>query len=116
MTGTCLPNDATAQRFVRAFQTIVTPTTANEIALQSNLGLSSVTPALVSVVSSATVCTAAANAVNAIITTKRSNYPLYVIALGTSYGVSFAPDGTPGPGFAYVFDSTWNLVRLVMMF
>jgi hypothetical protein len=113
VTGTCLPNDSTAARLVDFFRAVLKPESANDTALRGVLGLSTVTPAQVSVVLSAPICDSAATAVNTIITTKRRNYPLYVISLGSSYGVAFAPDGSPGPEFAYVFDANWHLVELI---
>ena len=116
ITGTCLPNDEYAQRLVSFFQQIVTPTNSHEIDLKKTLGLSKVSSSQVSVANTASACTSAAVAVDKVITTKRANYPLYVIALGPSFGVSFATEGSRAPGFAYVFDRKWHFKAIVLTF
>lgn len=116
VTGTCLPNDSTAARLVDFFKAILSPTTISDTVVRRKLGLTTVSANQVSVITAEPACTSAAVAVDANIDTKRTNYPLYVIALGSKYGVSFARDPGHGPGFAYVFDANWNLVRIINTF
>jgi len=98
------------------FRAIVAPTTKSDTVVRSKLGLAKVSPTEVAADTTAASCTAAAVAVNAIITTKRANYPLHVIALGKLHGAAFAPESGPGREFAYVFDESWHLVRIVTTF
>jgi hypothetical protein len=98
------------------FRAVVSPTTKSDSAVRRKLGLANVSPTEVAADTTAASCTAAAVAVNAVITTKRANYPLHVIALGRLYGVAFAPESGPGRNFAYVFDESWHLVRIVTTF
>lgn len=116
VTGTCLSNDTYGQRLVSFFQQIVTPANSYQSALTDTLGIASVSSSQVSLVTTASTCDAAAAAVDSIITTKRTNYPIYVISLGPSFGVSFATEGSTAPGFAYVFDSTWHFKGIVKTF
>jgi hypothetical protein len=115
-TGTCLPDDSTAFRLVSFFKAILTPTTPSDTVIRRKLGLTNVSPSAVNVITSEPTCTSAAVAVDSHVDTKRTNYPLYIISVGSMYGVSFAPEPGHGPGFAFVFDGNWDLIGMINTF
>lgn len=114
--GTCRPADDMSARLVNYLKSVVTPTTAADSALQASLGLTGVTAAQVTYVTDAGTCTKAAAAMNKLAQVPEPQYALYVVQVGTSYGVVDptwdAGEWTP----TVVFTSAWKLRKTLLAF
>jgi hypothetical protein len=107
-TGTCASKDTTSARLIAGFTTMVTKTTLAATIERKGLGITNVTPSQIVLVTDKSICTKAAVAMDAITTEKRARYKLYVVTLGTSYGVLDNTVVAPGYALAYVFDHNWK--------
>lgn len=110
ITGTCAPRDATSDRLIATFKSIVTRATLAGTVIRSTLGLTDVTPSQILPVTDKTTCTKAADAMYAQVPAKHTSYTLYVVTLGTSYGVLDNTITEPGKSLAYVFDRNWKYI------
>lgn len=110
--GTCAPRDARSERLVANFKAFVGKNDMGGTIEKTTMGVKAVTPAQVALVADKAICAKAAEAFDKrlIPALKRPTYALYVVTLGSSYGVE---DTTlPQAGFetAYVFDGNWKYV------
>ena len=110
VTGTCAPKDATSARLVDMFKSLVARSDMGATVIRTQLGIMTVTPAQVVPVTDKAVCEKAAAAMIAQVPAKYPSYTLYVVRLGTSYGVLNNAITERGKGLAYVFDSKWKYV------
>lgn len=114
--GTCRPTDEMSARIVEYFQGIVTPQASADTTLRNDLGLAGVTPAQVTIVSDPSICTKAASAMNKLDQAPQPEYALYVVRVGTSYGV-VEPTWRSGEWTpAILFDSRWKLRQTLLAF
>jgi len=110
ITGTCAPRDATSDRLVSTFKSIVTRTTMGGTVIRTQLGIANVTPSQIVPVTDKATCAKAAEAMFAQVPAKQTSYTLYVVTLGASYGVMDNTITEPGKSLAYVFDHNWKYV------
>jgi hypothetical protein len=110
VSGTCAPKDATSARLAETFKSIVTKTTMGGMIIKTQLGIANVTPSQIVPVTDKAVCAKAADAMFAQVPAKHTSYTLYIVTLGTSYGVMDNTITEPEKGLAYVFDSKWKYV------
>ena len=78
--------------------------------IKTQLGVTNVTPAQIVPVTDKAICAKAADAMFAQVPAKQKNYTLYIVTLGTSYGVMDNTITEPGKSLAYVFDRNWKYV------
>jgi hypothetical protein len=110
ITGTCAPKDERSDRLVAHFKAFVGKTDMGGKVEKTTMGLANVTPSQVVLVTDKAICTKAAAAFNATRLEKRSSYTLYVVTLGSSYGVEDIIMPQAGFETAYVFDSAWKYI------
>jgi hypothetical protein len=110
VTGTCAPKDATSARLAEMFKSLVGRSDMGATVIRTQLGIMKVTPVQVFAVTDKAVCAKAADAMFAQVPAKQTHYTLYIVALGTSFGVMDNTITEPGKGLAYVFDSKWKYV------
>lgn len=108
VTGRCASRDVRSDRLVAHFKTFVGKTDMGGTIEKTTIGLKDVTPSEVVLVTDNAICARAAVAFNAKQLQKRSSYTLYVIRLGSSYGVEDTVELQPGWETADVFDSNWK--------
>ena len=114
--GTCRTADEMSLRVVDYFKSIVTPQTSADTALRADLGLVDVTPAQITYVTHTATCTKAARAMNKLAQVPQPRYDVYVVRVGTSYGV-VEPTWRSGEWTpAILFTSTWKLRRMLLAF
>ena len=110
ITGTCAPKDARSDRLVANYQAFVGKTDMGGTVEKTTMGLATVTPSQVVLVTDKSICTKAATAYNMTQLEKHSSYTLYVVTLGSSYGVEDTRMLQAGFETAYVFDSNWKYI------
>jgi hypothetical protein len=112
ITGTCAPKDARSDRLISKFKAFVGKTDLGGTVEKTTVGLAKVTPSQVVLVTDNSVCTKAAVAFNATQLQKHTSYTLYVVTLGSSYGVVDTKMLQPGYEPAFVFDSAWKYIAV----
>ncbi len=112
VSGTCAFRDARSDRLIANFKAFVGKTDMGGTIEKTTMRVAAVTPAQVALVTEKGICTKAAAAFDKqrIPELKRPTYALYVVALGSSYGVEDTKMLQAGFETAYVFDSTWKYV------
>ncbi len=108
ITGSCGPSDARSDRLIANFKAFVAKTDMGGTIEKTTMGLSTVTPSQVVLVTDKAICTRAAAAFDSRQLQKRSSYTLYVVTLGSSYGVEDTRVLQAGFETAEVFDSHWK--------
>lgn len=114
--GNCAPTDTTSARLIAKFKSIVTSKTLAAQVYRSQLGLEHVAPSQIVLVTDKAICTRAAVALDAQLAqnkkfyTKRTNYTVYVLTLGTSYGVLANTIVDSRYTVADVYDRNWKYV------
>jgi len=109
-TGSCAPKDVRSDRLVANFKAFVGKTDMGGTVEKTTMGLANVTPSQVVLVTDKSICTKAAAAFNTKQLQKRSSYTLYVVKLGTSYGVEDTIMLQAGFETADVYDGNWKYV------
>lgn len=110
ITGGCAPRDARSDRLVANFKAFVGKTDMGGTVEKTTMGLATVTPSQVLLVTDNAICTKAAAAFDAKQLENRSSYTLYVVTLGSSYGVEDTRMLQAGFETADVFDSNWKYI------
>ena len=110
ITGRCAPKDARGDRLAANFKAFVGKTDMGGTVEKTTMGLATVTPSQVVLVTDKSICTKAATAFDARQLEKSSSYTLYVVRLGSSYGVEDTRMLQAGFETAYVFDSNWKYI------
>jgi hypothetical protein len=110
ISGSCAPKDVRSDRLVANFKAFVGKTDMGGTVEKTTMGLTNVTPSQVALVTDKSICTKAATAFDAKQLQKRSSYTLYVVTLGTSYGVEDTRMLQAGFETADVYDSNWKYV------
>ncbi|MEO6209836.1 MAG: hypothetical protein ABIQ10_06870 [Gemmatimonadaceae bacterium] len=110
ITGSCGPKNATSDRLIASFKAFVAKSDMGGTIEKTTLGLATVTPSQVVLVVDNAICTKAAAAFDSKQLEKRSSYTLYVVTLGTSYGVEDTRVLQAGFETADVFDSHWKYI------
>jgi hypothetical protein len=110
ISGTCAPRDVRSDRLIANFKAFVGKTDMGGTVEKTTMGLASVTPSQVVLVTDKALCTKAAAAFDKQLLQKRSNYTLYVVTLGSSYGVEDTRMLQAGFETAEVFDSNWKYI------
>ena len=110
--GSCALSDARSERLIAHFKAFVGKTDMGGTIEKTTMGVKSVTPAQVSLVTDRGICTKAAEAFDKTLIPelKRPAYALYVVRLGSSYGVEDTKMLQAGFETAAVFDSNWKYV------
>jgi hypothetical protein len=108
ITGSCAPNDARSIRLIAHFKAFVGKTDMGGTVEKTTMGLATVTPSQVVLVTDKAACTKAAAAFDTKQLEKRASYTLYVVTLGSSYGVEDTRMLQAGFETADVFDSNWK--------
>ena len=110
ITGSCAPKDARSDRLIANFKAFVGKTDMGGTVEKTTMGLANVTPSQVALVTDKAICTKAAAAFDAKQLEKHSSYALYVVTLGSSYGVEDTKMLQAGFETADVFDSNWKYI------
>jgi len=110
VSGSCAPKDERSDRLIANFKAFVGKTDMGGTIEKTTMGLKTVTPSQVSVVTDKAICAKAAAAFDTKQLQKRSSYSLYVVTLGSSYGVEDTKMLQAGFETAYVFDSNWKYI------
>jgi hypothetical protein len=110
ITGSCAPKDARSDRLIANFKAFVGKTDMGGTVEKTTMGLATVTPSQVVLVTDKAICTKAAAAFDTKQLEKRSSYTLYVVTLGSSYGVEDTRMLQAGFETADVFDSNWKYI------
>jgi hypothetical protein len=110
ITGNCAPKDARSDRLIANFKAFVGKTDMGGTVEKNTMGLATVTPSQVVLVTDRATCTKAAAAFDAKQLEKRSSYTLYVVTLGSSYAVEDTRMLQAGFETADVFDSNWKYI------
>jgi hypothetical protein len=110
ITGTCAPKDVRSDRLIENFKTFVGKTDMGGTVEKTTMGLANVTPSQVALVTDKAICTKAAAAFDTRQLQKRSSYTLYVVKLGSSYGVEDTRMLQAGFETADVYDSNWKYI------
>jgi hypothetical protein len=110
VTGTCAAKDARSERLIANFKAFVGKSDMGGTIEKTTMGLKDVTPAQVALISDKAICTKAAAAFDTKQLKKRSSYALYVVTLGSSYGVEDTETLQAGFETAEIFDSNWKYV------
>lgn len=110
ISGNCAPKDTTSARLIAKFTSIVTAATLAAKVERSELGLDNVTPSQILLVTDKTICAKAAVAMDAHRAQNSARHKLYVLTLGTSYGVLDNTIVANQYTVAYVFDRSWKYV------
>ncbi len=108
--GSCGPKNATSDRLIANFKAFVAKSDMGGTIEKTTMGLATVTPSQVVLVVDEAICAKAAAAFDLKQLEKRSSYTLYVVTLGTSYGVEDTRVLQAGFETADVFDSHWKYV------
>jgi hypothetical protein len=109
-TGACATKDERSNRLVANFKAFVGKTDLGGTIEKTTLGLKDVTPSQVGLVTDKAICTKAAAAFDKQVLEKRSSYTLYVVSLGSSYGVEDTRMLQAGFETADVYDSNWKYI------
>lgn len=110
ITGSCAPRDVRSDRLVENFKAFVGKTDMGGTVEKTTMGLAKVTPSQVALVTDKAVCAKAAAAFDAKQLQKHSSYTLYVVTLGSSYGVEDTRMLQAGFETADVYDSNWKYI------
>jgi hypothetical protein len=112
VSGTCASSDARSERLIANFKAFVGKTDMGGTIEKTTMGVKTVTPAQVALVTDKWICTKAAEAFDKTLIPeiKRSTYALYVIKLGSSYAVEDTKMLQAGFETARVFDSKWKYI------
>ncbi|HEY8794998.1 MAG TPA: hypothetical protein VIM15_08615 [Gemmatimonadaceae bacterium] len=110
VSGTCAPRDARSDRLIANFKAFVGKTDMGGTVEKTTMGVANVTPSQVALVTDKAVCTKAAAAFDTKQLQKRSSYALYVVTLGSSYGVEDTRMLQAGFETADVFDGNWKYI------
>jgi hypothetical protein len=112
VSGTCAPSDARSERLIASFKAFVGKTDMGGTIEKTTMGVKTVTPAQVALVTDRGICTRAAEALDKTLIPelKRSTYALYVIKLGSSYAVEDTRIFQADFETARVFDSKWKYI------
>jgi hypothetical protein len=110
VTGTCAPKDARSERLLAHFKAFVGKTDMGGTIEKTTMGLKDVIPAQVSLVTDKFICTKAAAAFDTKQLKKRSSYSLYVVTLGSSYGVEDTEMLQAGFETADIYDENWKYI------
>ncbi|MDB4911224.1 MAG: hypothetical protein JWO39_2047 [Gemmatimonadetes bacterium] len=110
ISGTCAPKDERSERLLANFKAFVGKTDMGGTIEKTTMGVASVTPSEVVLVTDKALCTKAAAAINKEKLEKHSSYTLYVVTLGSSYGVEDTKVPQAGFEVAYVFDKNWKYI------
>ena len=108
--GSCAPRDARSDRLIANFKAFVGKTDMGGTIEKKTMGVDAVTPAQVALVTDDAICAKAAVAYDAKQLEKRASYTLYVVTLGSSYGVEDTRMLQKGFETAYVFDHNWKYI------
>lgn len=108
--GSCAPKDVRSDRLIANLKAFVGKTDMGGTVEKTTMGLANVTPSQVALVADKAICTKAAAAFDAKQLQKRSSYRLYVVTLGSSYGVEDTRMLQAGFETADVFDSNWKYI------
>jgi hypothetical protein len=110
ITGNCAPKDARSDRLIANFKDFVRKTDMGGTVEKTTMGLATVTPSQVVLVTDKAICTKAAAAFDTKQLQKRSSYTLYVVTLGSSFGVEDTRMMQAGFETADVYDSNWKFI------
>jgi hypothetical protein len=110
ITGTCAQKDARSDRLIANLKAFVGKSDVGGTIEKTTMGLKDVTPAQVALVTDKAICTKAAAAFDMKQLKKRSNYSLYVVTLGSSYGVEDTEMLQAGFETADIYDSNWKYI------
>lgn len=110
ITGSCAPKDARSDRLIANFKAFVAKTDMGGTVEKTTMGLATVTPSQVVLVTDKAICAKAAAAYVKTQLEKRSSYTLYVVTLGSSYGVLDTRMMQAGFETADVYDSNWKYI------
>jgi hypothetical protein len=110
ISGTCAPKDERSERLIANFKAFVGKTDMGGTIEKTTMGVASVTPSEVVLVTDKAICTKAAVAFDKERVQKHSSYTLYVVTLGSSYGVEDTKMLQAGFETAYVFDKNWKYI------
>jgi hypothetical protein len=119
-TGACAPKDVMSDRLIAHFKGFVGEKGMGGTILKKELGLESVTPSQVTLVTDNAICSKAAAAYDKHLdiftkngqqsVQKRSSYSLHVVTLGSAYAVEDTKSLQPGYETADVFDKDWKFI------
>jgi hypothetical protein len=110
ITWSCAPKDARSDRLIANFKAFVGKTDLGGTVEKTTMGLANVTPSQVALVTDRAICTKAAAAFDTKQLQKHSSYTLYVVTLGSSYGVEDTKMLQAGFETADVYDSNWKYI------
>ena len=110
ISGSCAPKDERSERLIANFKAFVAKSDMGGTVEKTTMGLQSVTPSQVVLVTDKAICEKAAAAYVKKELEKHSSYTLYVVTLGSSYGVEDTHSLQPGFETASIFDRNWNYV------
>lgn len=110
VSGSCAPRDARSDRLIAHFKAFVGKTDMGGTIEKKTMGVGTVTPAQVALVTDNAICARAAVAFEKTLLEKRSSYTLYVVTLGSSYAVEDTKMLQAGFETANVFDSNWKYI------
>jgi hypothetical protein len=112
VSGTCAPRDTRSERIITNFKAFVGKTDMGGTIEKTTMRVKDVTPAQVALVTDKGICTKSAEAFDKTLIPelKRPTYALYVVTLGSSYGVEDTKMLQAGFETAAVFDSNWKYV------
>jgi hypothetical protein len=110
VTGNCAPRDARSDKIVAKLKAFVGKTDMGGTIEKTTMGVADVTPAQVALVADKSTCSKAAVAFDANQLQKRSSYTLYVVTLGSSYGVVNTIRLGPDYEAIYIFDKSWKYI------
>lgn len=108
VTASCAPKDARSDRLIAEFKAFVGKTDLGGTVEKTTLGLATVTPSQVLLVTDNAICSKAAAAFDPFALERRSRYTLYVVTLGSSYAVEDTWVSQVGFETADVFDGNWK--------
>jgi hypothetical protein len=110
ISGSCAPKDERSERLIANFKAFVAKSDMGGTVEKTTMGLQSVTPSQVVLVTDKAICEKAAAAYVKKELEKHSSYTLYVVTLGSSYGVEDTHSLQPGFETASIFDRNWNYI------
>ncbi|MEP7086530.1 MAG: hypothetical protein ABI884_04280 [Gemmatimonadota bacterium] len=110
ITGSCAARDARSDRLVAKLKAFVGKTDMGGTIEKTTMGLADVNASQVALVADKSICSKAAVAFDADQLQKRSSYTLYVVTLGSSYGVVNTIMLAPGYEPIYIFDKSWKYI------
>ena len=121
VTGTCAPKDVSSDRLIAHFKNFVGETGMGGKIEKTTYGVQDVTPSQVTLVTDKAICSNAAAAYDRQLdivakkigqqsVQKRSSYSLYVVTLGSAYGVEDTKPLQPGFETADIYDRNWKYV------